>query len=55
MERCLFPARVGIFSFLNNMIEILLPICALAGRLNIYVSRQGKGLNRKNGSIVNII
>ena len=42
MERCLFPARVGISPLINNMIEVLFPICALIWRVNTYVSRQGK-------------
>ena len=42
MEECLFPARVGIFSFVNNMIKVLFPICTLIWRVNNYVSRQGK-------------
>ena len=39
---CLFPARVGIFSFVNNMIKVLFSICTLIWRVNNYVSRQGK-------------
>ena len=42
MEECFFPARVGIFSFVNNMIKVLFPICTLIWRVNNYVSRQGK-------------
>ena len=42
MEECLFPARVGIFSFVNIMIKVFFPICTLIWRVNIYVSRQGK-------------
>ena len=42
MEECLFPNRVGIFSFVNNMIKVLFPICTLIWRVNNYVSRQGK-------------
>ena len=44
MEECLFPARVGIFSFVNNMIQVLFPICTLIWRVNNYISRQGKVL-----------
>ena len=40
--KSLFPARVGIFSFVNNMIKVLFPICTLIWRVNNYVSRQGK-------------
>ena len=39
---CLFPARVGISPMINNMIEVLFPICTLIWRVNKYVSRQGK-------------
>ena len=42
MEGCLFPARVGIFSLIYNMIKVLFPICTLIWRVNNYVSRQGK-------------
>ena len=42
MEECLFPARVGIFSFVNIKIKVLFPICTLSWRVNNYVSRQGK-------------
>ena len=42
MEECLFPASVGILSFVNNMIKVLFPICTLIWRVNKYVSRQGK-------------
>ena len=41
-EACLLPAKVGIFSFINNMIKVLFPICTLNWRVNNYVSRQGK-------------
>ena len=44
MEECLFPARVGIFSLVSNMIKVLFPICTLIWRVNNYVSRQGKVL-----------
>ena len=56
MERCLFPAaRVGIFVFVVNMIKILFTICSLTWRVNNYVSRQGKGINRRNESTNNIL
>ena len=41
-EGCLFPARVGIFSFINKIIKVLFPICTLIWRVNNYVYRQGK-------------
>ena len=51
-ESSLFPARVGIFLFIGNIIRVLFPICTLNWRLNIYVFRQGKGINRKNESTI---
>ena len=50
MERCLFPARIGIFSFILDMIKVLVPISTLTWRSNNYVSRHGKGINRRNES-----
>ena len=38
------------FSFIDNMIKVLFPICTLNWRVNIYVSCQGKGVNKKNES-----
>ena len=40
-ENCLFPARVGIFPFINNMIKVLFPNYTLIWRVNSYVSHQG--------------
>ena len=39
--------KSGHFFFLFNIIEVLFPICILTWRV-IYVSRQGRGLNRRN-------
>ena len=36
------------FSFIDNMTIVLFPICTLIRRVNNYVSRQGKGINRGN-------
>ena len=36
------------FSFIDNMIKVLFPICTLNCRVNNYVSRQRKGINRRN-------
>ena len=36
------PARVGIFSFINNMIEVFFLTCTLIWRVSSYVSRQAK-------------
>ena len=38
----LFPAKVGILPFIDNMIKVLIPICTLVWRVDNYVSRQGK-------------
>ena len=51
---CFIPARVGIFPFIENGI-VLFPICTLIWRVNIYISRQAKGISRKNESTFVII
>ena len=38
------------FPFIDNMNEVLFPTCTLNWRVNNYVPRQGKGLNRRNES-----
>ena len=40
--KCLFTARVGIFSCIKYMIKVLYPICTMIWRVNNYVSCQGK-------------
>ena len=46
----------GFFVFVVNMNEVLLfPICTLIWRVNNYVSRQRKTLNRKNKSFIIIM
>ena len=42
MERCLFPARIGISVFIVRMMNIIFPNCTLTWRVKNYVSRQGK-------------
>ena len=42
------------FSFMDDMIKVLFPICTLNWRVDNYVYRQGKGINRRNES-TNII
>ena len=37
-----FPAKVGIFTFIDNMIKVLFPICTLIWHVNNYVSGQEK-------------
>ena len=46
----LFSRQSRHFSFIDKMIKVLLPICTLDWRVNNYVSRQGKGMNRGNES-----
>ena len=55
MGVCLFPARVGIFSFVNKMIKVLFIVCTLTWRVKNYVSRQGESINRRNESTITII
>ena len=56
MDKQVFISRQSRhFSFIDNMIKVLFPICNLNWRVNIYVFRQGKGINRRNESTVIII
>ena len=43
------------FSFKHNMIKVIFPFLTLNWRVNNYVSRQGKGINRRNESTIIII
>ena len=43
------------FSFIDNMIKVLFSIFTFNWRVNTYVSRQGKGINRRNKSTIIII
>ena len=36
------------FSFIDDMIKVLFPICTLNWRVKNFVSRQGKGKNRND-------
>ena len=47
-----FPPESAIFVFLVNMIKVLFSICTLTWPVNNYVSRQGKGKNRRNESSI---
>ena len=53
--------RIGIyrqsqhFSFIDNLIEVLFPICTLTWRVDNYVSRQGKVINRRNEGTIGSI
>ena len=45
----------GHFSFLENKLTVLFPICTSNWRVSNYVFRQGKGMKRRNEStIINI-
>ena len=50
-----FPPESAYFPLINIMIKVLFPICTLIWHVNIYVSRQGKGINRRNESAIIII
>ena len=43
------------FSFTDKSVKVFHTICTLIWRVNIYVSRQGKGSDRRNESIFVII
>ena len=43
------------FSFLDNMVKVLFPICTLNWRVNNNVCRQGKSINRRNESTIFIL
>ena len=43
------------FSFIDKMIKVLFPICTLNWRVSNYVSHQGKDMNNKIESTINIV
>ena len=53
--RVFFSHQSRHYSFVNNMIKVLLPIRTLNWHVNNYVCRQGKGINRRNESSNNNI
>ena len=55
MEKCLFSATVGVFAFMVKKNKVLFLICTSTWRANIYVSYQGKDINRRNESKMIII
>ena len=56
MDREVFVSRQSWhFSFIDNMIKVLVPIRTLKSLVNNYASRQGKGINRRNECIITII
>ena len=55
MNGKVYISRQSRHSFVNNMIKLLFPICTLTWPVNNYVSRQGKGINRRKESTIIII
>ena len=49
MGRLFFPAS-RLFDSDVVIYKVFFPICALTWHLDIFVSRQGKGINRRNES-----
>ena len=47
---CLFPARVSILTLMLWFIKVLFRISFLSWRVNTYVSRQIKGIKKRNES-----
>ena len=43
-----------LFSFIDNVIKVFFPNFTLIWRVNNYVSREGKGINRRNENTMNI-
>ena len=54
MDGKVFLSRQSrLFSFIVNIIEVLLSICTLTWPANSYVSSQGKGINRRTeGNVI---
>ena len=49
--------RFALYNMINiyicvNMIKVLLPVCTLTWPVNNYVSRQGKGINKRNENTI---
>ena len=55
MDGEVFISRQSRQFFIDNTIKVLPPICTLNWRVNNFVSRQGKGINRRNESTMIII
>ena len=55
MERCLFPARLGIFPLYIKRFKIFSPLCTLTWRANNYVYHQGKAIRKRNDGTNNRI
>ena len=50
-----FPPESASFAFIVIMNKILFPICTLTWRVNNYVFRQGKSINRRSDSTINFM
>ena len=50
-----FPSELASCAFVVNMIKVLIPICTLTWRVNNYVCRQGKGINRRIESTISMM
>ena len=50
MQMMFISDQSGHFHFDVVVYKVLFPICTLTWRVNIYVSHQGKGKNRRNES-----
>ena len=57
MESYLFPAKVGTFAFILKTFKVFFPVCTLTWLVNSYISRQGRGTDRRNETtfIINIV
>ena len=49
-EGVLFPTETAFQPLMLHFLRILFPICTLEWRLNCYVSRHGKNMNKKGES-----
>ena len=49
-----FPPELEFF-FVSKRIKVLFATCTLTFRVNIYVSRQGKDINKRNKIIFDVI
>ena len=50
-----FRPESAFFVFILILIKVLFPICTLTWRVSNYVSRQGKGINRRKESTILIM
>ena len=50
MEKLFISRQSRHFDFDVVVCKLIFPICTLTWRVNLYVSRQGKGITRRNES-----